>query len=709
MTSRASRRRRSEPPAPASFSPIRLASSLEVEAAIYAIRMIEGGNLVSRLVRRGDVADQDILTLIGLEQGGDLFAKVRQSDFRDALSQQRLRLEARRLRPVRSLDTNLAAFAEALNLNACERDTLRLATIISLSSGFSDLFRFAPNGAQAMLQLASVALGHGIPSIQRAMGTNGTLRRMGVLDGVISLSTSGMFELDSDILALLSQRGFNAEKVVAHLLRVSPRPQLTLDDFAHSLDQSMVRRYIASAVASSQPGANVLIYGPPGTGKTEFARALAADQGVQLYEVPVQDKDGDPIGGKRRLRAYSLAQTLLESRERQVLLFDEVEDVFGSVGSTLINLAPVSGGPEGEPISKGSINHILESNAVPSIWVSNHIGDMDDAFLRRFALVVEFGYPDAKTRRKILQHHFPRNVLSAKTLRSLSLIENLAPAQVESAARVVKALRSRSQSDRDQEAERAVSLALRAAGKRPVRAEVTIPEGYDLSYLNADVDMETLATALHKRRSARICLYGPPGTGKTAFGHYLSEVIGRPVHVKRASDLISKWVGETEQNIAHAFRRAQEAKAILIIDEADSFLRDRSAAHHRWEVSAVNEMLAQMESFTGIFIASTNLKDDLDAAAIRRFDFKVHLDFLTRTQRRAMVNHVAGANQDVEPLPSLVARLDAMDRVTPGDVHNVLRQFSILGEAPTFGGVVEGLEKEMRHKPGGAPRRIGFL
>ena len=138
-----------------------------------------------------------------------------------------------------------------------------------------------------------------------------------------------------------------------------------------------------------------------------------------------------------------------------------------------------------------------------------------------------------------------------------------------------------------------------------------------------------------RRRShaqARLCFYGPPGTGKTAFGHWLAQELGKTLMVKRVSDLVSPYVGTTEQNLAQAFDRAQQEDAVLLLDEVDSFLQDRRKARQSWEVTAVNEMLTQMESYRGLFIASTNLMSDLDEASLRRFDLKVHFGYLKAAQ-----------------------------------------------------------------------------
>ena len=99
---------------------------------------------------------------------------------------------------------------------------------------------------------------------------------------------------------------------------------------------------------------------------------------------------------------------------------------------------------------------------------------------------------------------------------------------------------------------------------------------------------------------------------------------------------MSKYVGETEQNMAAMFREAEAEKAVLLLDEADSFLQDRRGAQRTYEVTEVNEMLQGMERFDGIFICTTNLFDRIDQAALRRFTFKIQFKPLTALQREAM-------------------------------------------------------------------------
>jgi len=99
----------------------------------------------------------------------------------------------------------------------------------------------------------------------------------------------------------------------------------------------------------------------------------------------------------------------------------------------------------------------------------------------------------------------------------------------------------------------------------------------------------------------------------------LTEYLARPLLVKRASDILSPWVGVAEQNVGELFREAEETGSILLIDEADSFFYSRESAVRSWERTLVNEFLTRMEEFTGILVCITNLPSVLDKAVSRRF------------------------------------------------------------------------------------------
>jgi transitional endoplasmic reticulum ATPase len=257
--------------------------------------------------------------------------------------------------------------------------------------------------------------------------------------------------------------------------------------------------------------------------------------------------------------------------------------------------------------------------------------------------------------------------------------------------------------------EQLINHTLEAQHHRPLHAQDAnrLPEVYEPAFISSDTDLAAVAEGLKRTRSARLCLYGPPGTGKTAYGRWLAEQLGMPLLVRRASDFLSKYLGEAEQNMARAFAQAKSEGAVLLIDEVDSFLRDRRGAQHSWEVTHVNEMLTQVEAFQGVLIASTNLMDNLDPASLRRFDLKVKFDYLRPEQAlRLFLLYcpLFGIEADEAGAGPRLARLT---QLTPGDFAAVYRRhrFHPVSSAVQFVAALAG-ECEVKEAP---VRRIGFV
>ena len=162
---------------------------------------------------------------------------------------------------------------------------------------------------------------------------------------------------------------------------------------------------------------------------------------------------------------------------------------------------------------------------------------------------------------------------------------------------------------------------------------------------------------------------------------------------------MSMWVGGTEQQIAEAFAEARAEGSILVFDEADSLLADRRGAVRSWEVSQVNEMLTWMESHPLPFACTTNFGENLDPATLRRFTFKIALDYLTPGQSRAAFRGCFG----IEAPPAV----ENLTNLTPGDFAVVLRKAEILGHLQDPKVLAELLEAECAAKPGHR-RKIGF-
>jgi SpoVK/Ycf46/Vps4 family AAA+-type ATPase len=163
-------------------------------------------------------------------------------------------------------------------------------------------------------------------------------------------------------------------------------------------------------------------------------------------------------------------------------------------------------------------------------------------------------------------------------------------------------------------------------------------------------------------------------------------------------------VGGTERNIAALFRSAAAEKALLFLDEADSFLQERGRAKHSWEVTQVNELLVQMEAFQGIFVCATNLVDALDEASLRRFALKVEFLPLRPEQRWAMFERLAG--EAGQSLPRTT--LERLHGLTAGDFATVARQVRLVGGEPRPEALVAMLEREIVLRKHGSGRSIGF-
>jgi SpoVK/Ycf46/Vps4 family AAA+-type ATPase len=203
-----------------------------------------------------------------------------------------------------------------------------------------------------------------------------------------------------------------------------------------------------------------------------------------------------------------------------------------------------------------------------------------------------------------------------------------------------------------------------------------------------------------------MCLYGPPGTGKSAFAQWLARELDRPLHVHRGADLLSMWLGGTEKQIAQAFLQAEQARAVLLIDEIDGFLQDRRQAQRQWEVTQVNEMLTRMEAFEGILIATTNLMAGLDQAAMRRFDLKLHFDYLANDQAwQLFQQHCDELGLQADAISQ--QRLKRLDQLTPGDFAAVARRnrFTAFDSATAM---ANALAEEVALKTDNHQRPIGF-
>ncbi len=164
---------------------------------------------------------------------------------------------------------------------------------------------------------------------------------------------------------------------------------------------------------------------------------------------------------------------------------------------------------------------------------------------------------------------------------------------------------------------------------------------------------------------------GPSGTGKTMASEVLANELHLDLYRIDLSQVVSKYIGETEKNLRRVFDAAEEGGAILLFDEADALFGKRSEvkdSHDRYANIEVSYLLQRMEAYRGLAILTTNMKSSLDDAFLRRIRFVIQFPFPDRSQRAAIWQRIYPAQTPTEGLDwSRLAQLN----VAGGNIRNI--------------------------------------
>ena len=459
------------------------------------------------------------------------------------------------------------------------------------------------------------------------------------------------------------------------------------------------------------PPKGVLLHGPPGTGKTRLAQAVANESDAEFYTINGPEIMGSAYGeSEKRLREG------FEEAERTapaIVFIDEIDSI-----------APkrerVSGEAEKRLVAQllTLMDGLTKSNIVV-IAATNRPDAIDEALRRpgRFDREIVIGVPDENGRREILAIHtrgmplgegvdlkeFARSTHGFVGADLAALAREAAIEAVrrimpridlearEIPAEVLEELCVEKQDFREAlkrvqpSAMREVMVQAPTVGWDDIggvdEAEDRLREGVELPLKNPQA-FERLGI----RPAKGFLLYGPPGTGKTLLAKAVAKEAEANFISMKSSDLLSKWYGESEQQIARMFARARSvAPCVIFIDEIDSLVPARGTGGNEPQVTArvVNTILAEMDGMEElssiVVIGATNRPALVDPAILRpgRFDELIYVGAPDEAGREHILK-IHTANMPLAEDVDLAGLAKVTNRYTGADLEDLVRRAGLV-------------------------------
>ncbi|WP_298671291.1 CDC48 family AAA ATPase [uncultured Sphingomonas sp.] len=461
-----------------------------------------------------------------------------------------------------------------------------------------------------------------------------------------------------------------------------------------------------------EPPKGVLLHGPPGTGKTRLARAVANESDAQFFLINGPEIMGSAYGeSEQRLR------TVFEEAAKNapsIVFIDEIDSIAPKRGQ-------VSGEAEKRVVAQLlTLMDGLESRAnLVVIAATNRPEAVDEALRRpgRFDREIVIGVPDERGRREILgihtrgmplEHDVSLDELARTTFGFVGA--DLAALTREAAIEAVRRIMPRlNLEERTIPAEVLDTLAVKRedfmealkrvqpSAMREVMVQAPTVRWADIGGLDdaqmrlkEGVELPLKDPNAFRRLGIRpakgFLLYGPPGTGKTLLAKAVAREAEANFIATKSSDLLSKWYGESEQQIARLFQRARQvAPTVIFIDELDSLVPMRGGGLGEPQVTerVVNTILAEMDGLeelqSVVVIGATNRPNLIDPALLRpgRFDELIYVGVPDRAGRR----RILAIQTQKMPLAGDVD-LDVVaaetDRFTGADLGDVVRRAGLI-------------------------------
>jgi len=612
---------------------------------------------------------------------------------------------------------NTDRIANDLFLNDIELQLLRFALLM----GQNTLLRTATERLESNLTLVDVCdfiaeiMELNSYDVQRALSPNSRLRQTNLVPTQRIYNNVGFLQswitAPQPLLRCIFSAYDNGFSIQQQLFGSTLGTELSRRDFSHLSDQlDIVRDYLSNACRKRISGANILLHGSPGTGKTQLARWLAKSIRQSAYGISTVDEFGRACDSKERMESWHLMQGIMQKKGQCIVVFDDADEALNNTGFAQHGFRRASS------FGKGSMNTLLESNSLPTIWITNTLAGVDEAHLRRFDLSINMSVPNENVKRRIARRIFKDLPVKNNLINTMATHKRLTPALMEKASKVCRMVGAKDAERVDTVVRQVLNGDLKLIHETPLkpcptktnRTVPTLP--IDTSVLSTSVNPDVLVSGLTESGYGRICFYGPPGTGKTAFATDIAKQLKRPLHQKQASDIFGPYVGMTERNISNVFNKAEKAGAVLLLDETDSFLQNRNNADKHWQITQVNQFLTSLENFEGYVICTTNFVTELDSASLRRFDFKVEFRCMTDEQSRQMVSMTLKAlgHKKLRVPEYELERLQG-SLLVPGDFAVALRQGAMNPKLKSAKSIIDCVLSECQFRAPLSTGNIGFI
>ncbi len=558
----------------------------------------------------------------------------------------------------------LETLAKRFGLIPFEQDILLLCAAAEMDFGFTDLFariQPSPAGEAPTFSLALAILDE--PQWNSMLPT-APLRYWRMVEVTGAGLTGSPLRLDERILHFLTGLQHLDERLTGFIYPMREGNNLLVPSHRALAEQIAGHWHQAD---KSRAWPVIQLTGRHRTTMRAIVREACAGLGMGLYHLPVENLPTQPGELNGLLRLW----------ERESILS----------GAALLVECPPEMGPESEMAAR--LQLLMEHTGGPLLLTAlQPLPPVDRPCLR-----LEVGAPDAREQWDLWKHLVPG---ANGDLESLTTQFHLEPEEIHTAAHQALAMRPFPTPDDatvpgvhpggalweackqiarprlDDLAQRVISRAtwedlVLPPMQQQILEEITL----HLRHRHRVYEQGGFAEKNHRGLGISALFAGPSGTGKTLAAEVIANELGLDLYRIDLSSVVSKYIGETEKNLRRVFDAAESGGAVLLFDEADALFGKRTEvkdSHDRYANIEVSYLLQRMEAYRGLAILTTNLKDALDPAFLRRIRFVVQFPFPDEALRVEIWKRIFPPQTRVEGLDMhKLARLP----LTGGNIHNI--------------------------------------